>query len=123
MHRPAIWKIAILTAALGGLSIAGAGTALADTTHAGVPPLSVIAPVPADWPFDDLDDLITDPPPFHGHIVGFDDDWYGDDDWYDDDWDDDWATISAENGSPLSPDGGRPCLSRSCRADSPCRAA
>ncbi len=90
MHRPAIWKTAILGAALGGLSIAGAGMALADTGHVGLPPLSVTAPAPADWPFDDLDDLDhLIPPPFQHHIAGFDDDWYGEDDWYDDDWDDD----------------------------------
>ena len=83
MH--AIWKAAILGATLGGLSIAGAGTALADTPHI-APPLSVTAP--ADWPFDDLDDLDhLIPPPFQHHIAGFDDDWYGDDDW--DDWYDD----------------------------------
>ncbi len=81
MNRPAIWKIAILSAALGGLSFAGAGTAFADTAH-DVAPLSVTTPVPADWPFDDIDDLIR---PFPGHVVGLDDDW-GDDDWSDDDW-------------------------------------
>ncbi len=85
MH--AIWKAAILGATLGGLSIAGAGTALADTPHI-APPLSITIPAPADWPFDDLDDLDNlIPPPFHHHIAGFDDDWYGDDDW--DDWYDD----------------------------------
>ena len=85
MH--AIWKAAILGATLGGLSIAGAGTALAGTPHI-APPLSVTAS--ADWPFDDLDDLDhLIPPPFQHHIAGFDDDWYGDDDWFDDDWDDD----------------------------------
>lgn len=85
MH--AIWKAAILGATLGGLSIAGAGTALADTGYVDLAPLSVTAP--ADWPFDDLDDLDhLIPPPFHHHIAGFDDDWYGDDNWLDDDWDD-----------------------------------
>ncbi|HEX2286663.1 MAG TPA: hypothetical protein VHI10_17870 [Mycobacterium sp.] len=79
MH--AIWKIAILGTTLGGLSIAGAGAALADSGHAVVPPLSVTVPAPVDWPFDDLDDLIA--PGVTGHIVGFDDDWY------EDDWDDD----------------------------------
>jgi hypothetical protein len=89
MHRPAIWKTAILGAALGGLGIAGAGTALADTGHVDLPPLSVAAPAPADWPFDDLDDLHNlIAPPFTGHIAGFHDDWY-DDDWFDDDWYDD----------------------------------
>jgi hypothetical protein len=87
MH--AIWKAAILGATLGGLSLTGAGTALADTPHI-APALSVTTPAPADWPFDDLDDLAhLIPPPFQHHITGYDDDWYGDDDWFDDDWDDD----------------------------------
>jgi|SoiMethySBSTD1v2_1073268.scaffolds.fasta_scaffold895651_1 hypothetical protein len=82
MKHPAIWKFAILAAALGGLSVAGAGTALADPAPAGVPPLSITVPTPADSPFDDLDDLIA--PNVRGHIVGFDDDW-DDDYWFDDD--------------------------------------
>jgi hypothetical protein len=83
MYRPTIWKIAILSAAFGGLTVTGAGTALADTAHANILPLTVTAPVPADWPFDDLDDLDDLVP---GHIVGWDEEW---NDWYDDDWADD----------------------------------
>lgn len=90
MQRATTWKIAILAAALGGLSIAGAGTALADTGHTDVAPLSITAPVPADWPYDldDVDDAIRSG--WSGNIVGFDDDWDDDDRWDDDDWDDDW---------------------------------
>ncbi|MFI5510516.1 hypothetical protein ACIA48_23890 [Mycobacterium sp. NPDC051804] len=90
MQRPSTWKIAVLSAALGGLSIAGAGTALADIGSADVAPLSITAPIPEDWPsndLDDLDDAVRSG--WNGHIVGLDDDW-DDDDWDDDNWDDDW---------------------------------
>jgi hypothetical protein len=91
MQRPATWKILTIGAALTGLSLAGAGTAFADSGQ----PMSVAA-VPGgfstDWPFDDLLDDVDDLAQFpHGipqYVGGFDDDWR--DDWYgDDDWGDD----------------------------------
>lgn len=78
MQRPALWKIAIVGTAVGGLTVAGAGTALADTARVDVAPLAVTAPIPADWPFDDLDARVG--PSFDGHIVALDDDWGDDDD-------------------------------------------
>ncbi len=76
-----IRKALTLGAVFAGLSIAGAGTAAAD---ADVRPAEV-APIPADWPFDDLDDLddiIWPHVQIPSGFVQFDDDWY--DDWYDD---------------------------------------
>ena len=83
MH--AIAKLAILGATLGGLTVAGAGTALADVPRADVPRWVTIS---TDGPFDDfdgLDDVVK--APWHGHIVGLDDDC-DDDGWGDDEWDD-----------------------------------
>jgi hypothetical protein len=94
MQRPATWKILTIGAALAGLSIAGAGTAFADSGHSAVPLTSVAVPggFSTDGPFDDLlDDLddVVQLPYGPGHFAGFDDDWYddgwgGDDDWGDD---------------------------------------
>jgi hypothetical protein len=45
-------KVLALGAALTGLGLVGAGTALADSAGPSVRPTSVAAPVPVDWPFD-----------------------------------------------------------------------
>ncbi|WP_024445195.1 hypothetical protein [Mycolicibacterium iranicum] len=74
----AIAKLAVIGAALGALTTAGAGAAYAATSQAEAPRSVIIST-------DDIDDLVA---PWLGHTVALDDDW-DDDDWDDDDWDDD----------------------------------
>ncbi len=75
----AITKLAIVGAAVGALTTAGAGTAFAATPQAEAPRSIIIST-------DDIENLVG--APWLGHIVALDDDW-DDDDWDDDDWDDD----------------------------------
>ena len=79
-----IAKLAVLGAAIGGLAVAGATPAFADTE-----PKTVHTNIfPADVPFEDFDDYVRGE--IHQHIAG----WPGwhhnwrDDDWDDDHWDD-----------------------------------
>lgn len=82
-----IAKLAIAAAALGGLGIAGSGAAAAATV---LPRPVGVTTIPADAPFDDLDDYVRGE--IHQHIAGWpgwQHNWHPGD-WRDDDWDDDW---------------------------------
>lgn len=61
MNRPNTFKVAMVSAAFSALALAGAGTALADVAHTDMAPQSVSAPLPADFPFADFEDVIEQP--------------------------------------------------------------
>jgi hypothetical protein len=85
MERPALWKALALGAAIAAGGVAGAGAAVAGCgiASADVRPAAV-APIPADWQFDDpydLDDLVRHQVPIPKGYFYLDDDWF--DDWFD----------------------------------------
>ncbi|MGW0159283.1 hypothetical protein ACWDUN_08150 [Mycobacterium sp. NPDC003323] len=79
-----IAKLAILGATVGGMSIAGAATAVAE------PKTVNMTTVSTDAPFDDFDDYVRGE--IHQHIAGWPGwhhNWHPGE-WRDDDWNDDW---------------------------------
>jgi hypothetical protein len=91
MQRPSIWKALTLGAAVTGLALTGAGTALADSGAAvtAVQPVwipAANAPIPLDPPWwdDDMIDWLDNLPVPDVPIGHIPDGPFWDDDWLDD---------------------------------------